>query len=128
MLPAVVREETLELRAEDAQPIPLSLWTPDEGVTRKVVLVGHGLGADRSHSSVQFPAQFLANKLGVAVIAPDLPRHGVRREGPDEWQAVVDAWATYWASGGAASLRDEWVRIAAFARQRFPEARLGYFG
>jgi dienelactone hydrolase len=122
-----VKEEVIELRAEGEGSIPLSVWTP-EGPARAVVLLGHGLGVDRSHPTVQLPVEILVERFGLAVIAPDLPRHGVRREGAGDAASVIAGWATYWAHGGAAALRDEWVRIASFARQRFPSARLGYFG
>jgi pimeloyl-ACP methyl ester carboxylesterase len=52
----------------------------------------------------------------------------VRRVGPSDPAAIVGWWQAYWSSGGAASLRDEWLRIASFARERFPSARLGWFG
>lgn len=122
-----MKEEVLELRQEEESSIPVSLWTP-QGNARGVVLIGHGLGVDRTHAGVQIPAEHLVERLGIAVVAPDLPRHGVRRGERKDWAEVVAAWQTYWASGGAAELRDEWVRIAAFARERFAGARLGYFG
>jgi predicted alpha/beta-hydrolase family hydrolase len=122
-----VREEVLELRAEEEPSIPVSVWTP-EAKPRAVVLLGHGLGVDRSHSTVQIPAEHLVERLGIAVVAPDLPIHGVRRGVARDPAEIVAAWQAYWASGGAAALRDEWVRIAVFARERFAGARLGYFG
>lgn len=122
-----MNETVVELRVEGEAPFPVSLWTPEERA-RGVVLLGHGLGADRSHSTVRLPVVELVERLGLAVLAPDLPRHGVRREGPNDPAAILDAWQTYWSSGGPASLRDEWLRIAAFARERFPSARLGWFG
>jgi dienelactone hydrolase len=122
-----VKEESVELRAEEQNSIPLSVWTP-EGRARGVVLIGHDLGADRTHPTVQQPVEVLVQRLGAAVIAPDLPKHGVRRERPGDREAIVRDWQAYWTSGGAAQLRDEWVRIAAFARERFAGARLGYLG
>ncbi len=122
-----MNEEVVELRAEGESTIPMSVWTPEE-TTRGVVLIGHGLGVDRTHSTVQIPAAHLVEQLGVVVLAPDLPKHGVRREGPSGPAGIVAAWQAYWTSGGAAALRDEWLRVAAFARERFAGARLGYFG
>jgi dienelactone hydrolase len=122
-----VKEEVVELRVEEEGPFPVSVWTP-QAKPRAVVLLGHGLGVDRTHSTVQMPAEYLVERLGLAVVAPDLPRHGVRREGAGDMASVTAAWQAYWTSGGAASLRDEWVRIAAFARERFGGSRLGYFG
>jgi dienelactone hydrolase len=118
--------EEVELRAEGESSIPVSVWTGDER-PRGVVLLGHGLCADRTHPTVRVPAEQLVER-GLAVVAPDLPEHGVRRNGARDAAELAEAWQTYWTSGGPAALRDEWVRIAAFARQRFPGARLGYFG
>ena len=122
-----MREETVELRAEEQSTVPLSVWLPERR-PRGVVLLGHGLGADRSHPTVQVPAEILVERLGAAVVAPDVPCHGVRREGASDREAVLQRWQTYWTSGGPAELRDEWLRIASFARERFPGARLGYLG
>jgi pimeloyl-ACP methyl ester carboxylesterase len=126
-----VNEEILELRpgaqAEtegELSVIPLSVFRP-EVEARAVVLIGHGLGADRSHSSVRLPAEILVERFGLAVVAPDLPRHGARAErGADP----AEAWQTFWSSGGPAALRDEWLRILGFARERFGGARAGYYG
>jgi len=121
-----VNEEEAELRAEGEPSVPVSIWSRDER-PRGVVLLGHGLCADRTHPTVRVPAEQLVER-GLAVVAPDLPGHGVRRNGargPDE---VAEAWQTYWTSGGPAALRDEWLRILSFARGRFPNARVGYFG
>ncbi len=122
-----MNETVVELRVEEEAPFPVSVWTP-EAHARGAVLLGHGLGVDRTHSTVRAPVECLVERHGLAVIAPDLPLHGARRIGASDSAAIVSAWQTYWASGGAASLRDEWVRIASFARERFPSARLGYFG
>ena len=121
-----MNEEELELRAEGESPVPVSLWTGDSQA-RGVVLLGHGLGVDRTHATVRVPAEQLVER-GLAVVAPDLPGHGVRRGAARDPAEVVDAWQSYWTSGGPAALRDEWLRILAFARQRFPSARVGYFG
>ena len=122
-----MKEETVELRADEQATVPLSVYAP-EGRARGVVLLGHGLGVDRSHPTVQVPAEILVERFGVAVVAPDLPLHGVRREGAKDPEAVLDRWQTYWTSGGPADLRDEWLRVASAARQRFPDSRLGYLG
>jgi len=121
-----VNEEEVELRAEGEESIPLSVLTPPDRA-RAAVLLGHGLGVDRTHPTVRIPAEQLV-ELGLAVVVPDLPRHGVRRNGAAAREDAVAVWQTYWTSGGPAALRDEWLRIAAFARQRFPTGRLGYFG
>jgi dienelactone hydrolase len=121
-----LKEESLELRKEEESAIPLSVWTPDER-PKAVVLLGHGLGADRTHPTVRAPVQVLVETLGLAVVAPDLPEHGVRTArgtGP----ASAEAWQNFWTSGGPALLRDEWVRILDFARDRFGGQRVGYFG
>jgi dienelactone hydrolase len=122
-----MKEEALELRKDEEPTIPLSVWTPAERA-RGVVLIGHGLGADRSHPGVQIPAEYLVERLGIAVVAPDLPEHGARSRGPRRWDDVVAAWQAYWSAGGAAALRDEWLRILDFARERFAGVRAGYFG
>jgi pimeloyl-ACP methyl ester carboxylesterase len=126
-----VNEESVELRpgaqAEtegELSVIPLSVFRP-EPAPRAVVLVGHGLGADRSHSSVRLPAEILVERFGLAVVAPDLPRHGSRREREGD---VTEAWQTFWSSGGPAALRDEWLRGLRFARERFGGLPVGYFG
>lgn len=126
-----MNEESVELRpgaqAEtegELSVIPLSVFRPD-AAPRAVVLVGHGLGADRSHSSVRLPAEILVERFGLAVVAPDLPRHGARKEGGAD---PSEAWQTFWSSGGPAALRDEWLRILGFARERFAGARAGYYG
>jgi dienelactone hydrolase len=121
-----VNEEELELRAEGESSIPVSVFVGD-GPPRGVVLLGHGLGVDRSHPTVRIPAEQLVER-GLAVVAPDLPGHGVRQGTARDPAEVAEAWQSYWTSGCAAALRDEWVRILAFARQRFPNARIGYFG
>ena len=120
-----MKEESLELRKEEESTIPLSVWTTEER-PRAVVLLGHGLGADRTHPSVQAPVQVLVETLGLAVVAPDLPEHGVRARGARSANAEI--WQAFWSSGGPALLRDEWVRILDFARDRFGGQRVGYFG
>jgi dienelactone hydrolase len=121
-----VNEEELELRAEGESPVPVSVWSAD-GAPRGAVLLGHGLCADRTHPTVRIPAEQLVER-GLAVVAPDLPGHGVRRGQARDPDQIAEAWQSYWSSGGPAALRDEWVRILAFTRQRFPNARVGYFG
>ena len=122
-----MKEETLELRADEQSTIPVSILAP-AGRTRAVVLLGHGLGADRSHPTVRVPAEILVERFGAAVVVPDLPLHGVRGEGARDFESVARRWQAYWTSGGPADVRDEWLRIASFARERFPGARLGYLG
>jgi pimeloyl-ACP methyl ester carboxylesterase len=129
-----VHEEGVELRpgpqAEtegELSVIPVSVFRP-EAAPRGVVLLGHGLGADRTHPSVRLPAELLVERFGLAAVAPDLPRHGARSERAAGPGGVADAWQTFWTSGGPAALRDEWLRILGFARERFAGARVGYFG
>lgn len=108
--------------------IPTSIWLPDDGVIRAVVLLGHGLGVDRRHEYNVLPATFLT-EAGCAVVAPELPLHGERRtEELLDWNAVVESWQAYWVGGGVRALKKEWSGIQKYAQDCFPDRSLGYFG
>ena len=122
-----MREEHVDI-ANGPDTIPASLWLPDGGTRRAVVLLGHGLGVDRHHAYNKLPARFLTES-GCAVLIPELPLHGERRSGePADWQTIVDSWQAYWAAGGVEALVAEWRVIQRYAQDRFPELALGYFG
>lgn len=73
------REEIVGLAAANGDTIPLSVFSPtNPGAVRSVVLMGHGLGVDRYHHSMTAPMRMLLERHEMAVVAPDLPLHGVR--------------------------------------------------
>jgi len=76
------RDDTGRLEVKGTETVPFTLLLPRAGDMARlpVVIFEHGLGGDRSQ------ALALANALngaGYAVIAPDMPYHGMRFRGPD---------------------------------------------
>ncbi|MEM7017905.1 MAG: hypothetical protein AAF512_11295, partial [Pseudomonadota bacterium] len=109
------------------EPIPCSLFLPEQE-SSGVVLMGHGLGVDRYHISMQIPIQILTKKYGISVIAPDLPMHGARNNEPTESMQFLRHWQEFWAGNGRAQLLSEWQTLMNYANNQFPGLPLGYFG
>ena len=122
-----MREEIFVLPGVGAGDIPISLWTPT-ATPRGFVLVGHGLGVNRQHDSIQRVVRALTDVHELAVIAPDLPLHGRRNGHPIDPPELVARWQTFWADGGVRLLEKEWREIHAFGRDRFAELPCAYFG
>jgi len=122
-----MHEEQGVLEEAGAGAIPLSIWAPTQP-TRGVVLVGHGLGVDRYHETVQKPARILTGTHQLAVIACDLPLHGLRATAMNDPMEIVDRWQAFWAAGGVSVLQEEWRAIQLHAQGQFPELPIGYFG
>lgn len=123
----VMREETLTLPGVGAGDVPVSIWVPS-GRARGVVLLGHGLGVDRYHDSVQKPTHLLTSAHQLAVIASDLPLHGVRKVDVSDPKDIVARWQAFWADGGVWVLQQEWTAILGCGQRRFPKLPCAYFG
>jgi pimeloyl-ACP methyl ester carboxylesterase len=123
----MLREEMFVLPGVGAGDVPVSVWLPN-GPARGVVLIGHGLGVDRHHESVQKPVRMLTSTHELAVVACDLPLHGQRRREVHDAAELVEKWQSFWAKGGVQILRTEWAALLAHARERFPERSCAYFG
>lgn len=123
-----ISEEIVALPQKEGDDIPCSVWKAD-GPPRGIVLMGHGLGVDRYHESVQYPMQILAEEYGCVVIAPDIPLHGVRSQlDSDDPMEIVNQWQTYWAGGGAAGIAAEFTALTRFATDSFGPLPTTYFG
>jgi hypothetical protein len=122
-----ISEELIEIAREGAEHIPCSLWSATDR-PRQVVLMGHGLGVDRYHQSIQLPMQVLARECDAIVIAPDIPLHGVRNRFPDDPMGIVQRWQTYWASGGVEETCSEFLRLEQYCRREFGPLPISYFG
>jgi hypothetical protein len=122
-----MHEETLALPGVGEGDMPISIWVPN-GLLRGFVLMGHGLGVDRYHGSVQKPAHILTDTHQLAVIAPDLPLHGLRKADVDDPTDLIHRWQTFWTEGGVRLLQEEWAAILAYGQGRFPELPCAYFG
>jgi hypothetical protein len=122
-----VHEENLTIQFR-TESIPVSIWSPEDGAIRAVVLLGHGLGVDRHHEFNTRTAALLT-AAGSAVVAPELPLHGERRSvDVADWNDVVSSWQEYWSSGGVQTLLEEWLGFQNYAADRFPGKPVGYFG
>lgn len=120
----------IELKKELAcqfDTVPFSVFSPEQA-SRGVVLMGHGLSADRYHDSMAFPTQILTEEYAFTVIAPDLPMHGVRSSHPENFMEFVNQWQRFWETTGRTQLLNEWQMLTAYAQENYPDQKIGYFG
>jgi pimeloyl-ACP methyl ester carboxylesterase len=79
-----------------AGPVPLAIWTPESGETRRLVLVGHGASGTKEEGYVVALARGLARHQECAVVAIDGPVHGAR-SGSDDGGSFLQ-FAQRWSS------------------------------
>ncbi len=117
----------MELPCQEQEAIPCSVWSATEE-PRGLVLMGHGLGADREHVGVQAPMRLLALEHHAVVIAPDLPLHGERNALPSDPMGIVDRWQDFWVAGGGGQIVREFEHLMAYSAERFGALPVAYFG
>jgi len=122
-----IPERQIEVTCEGPASIPCSIWSATDA-PRGVVLIGHGLGVDRYHSTVRRPMEILALEHQAAVVVPEIPLHGVRAELPFDTPAIVDRWHQFWISGGIESIRGELQQVTKYCEGIFKALPVTYFG
>ncbi|MEI8127296.1 MAG: alpha/beta hydrolase [Actinomycetota bacterium] len=87
--------------AGDTHPIPVALWTPEEGVPRMLIAVGHGASGHKMEDYVVALARQLVRHHQAAVFALDGPNHGERNPQPSvTGPLALMEFAQRWSSDG----------------------------
>jgi len=122
-----ISERQIDVPYLDHRNIPCSVWSASDS-PRGVVLLGHGLGVDRSHETVVHPMEILVTEHQAAVVVPEIPLHGVRAELPYDTPEIVDRWQHFWVSGGVELICSELQRLTSFCGEYFDDLPVAYFG
>jgi len=108
--------------------VPGVYWTPTSGDADRLVLLGHGGGANKHADYIVQIAQGLCG-LGIAAMAIDGPGHG-DRPGADQWDSDDrSTFAPRWQSdGGTAGMLADWNAAHDFIESEAGERLTGYLG
>lgn len=121
----VERGFTLE---SEGREVPGVYWSPAQAGADRLVLLGHGGGADKHVEYIQLIAHGLCG-LGVASMAIDGPGHG-DRPGADQWDySDPSAFRKRWDSdGGTTGMIADWKTAFDFIESEEGERTTGWLG
>ncbi len=120
-------EELVVVPCGDGSEVPCSIWSTTDHPSG-VVLLGHGIGVDRYHTTVRVPVEVLANEHDAAVVVPEIPLHGVRDEFPHDPSGIIDRWQAFWVRGGVSRLCVELESLLRHCEQSYETLPVVYFG
>jgi len=122
-----VRERGFTLDV-DGRMVPGVYWAPEDGVTDRLVLLGHG---GTTHKKVEYIQQLAALLVGrgISALAIDGPGHGERRILENESENGLDQFPRMWHEGGGtdAAITD-WAAALDFIEAEDGARPTGWWG
>ncbi len=92
-----VREQVGTIVGSRAR-VPFALWTPSDGVSDRVVMIGHGASGHKMEPYVLATARRLVRSFQCAVVAIDGPVHGDREGGSFDTTTNFLQFGQLWSS------------------------------
>ena len=112
----------------EGRTVPGVYWTPENGSTNRLVLLGHG---GTTHKKVEYIAQLAALLVarGISAMAIDGPGHGDRQNAAAGADNNLDEFPRMWRDGGGTdAIVADWAAALDFIEAEDGERPTGWWG
>ena len=114
--------------AVDGRAVPGVYWTPEDGVTDRLVLLGHGGTTHKKVEYIQQLATLLVGR-GISAMAIDGPGHGERRTLQNASENGLDQFPRMWHEGGGTeAVISDWAAALDFIEAEDGARPTGWWG